>query len=119
MATDLLGDNMPSESKPERYSEMSRPKHPDQADKDLEAFFAEVKAARIKHKIADVHVLVRVVTSDDEDAEVPGFASAHFGAVQEAEGMCAWGLARSVEDRRRFVERMGEAGIRAARKLRS
>ena len=77
---------MQTENNPARYSEMSKPKNDADAQSDINAFFKDVKIAREKYKIADVHVIVRTIIERDGD-DFPGMSSAHFGATQESEGM--------------------------------
>lgn len=110
--------NTERQNNPERYSEMCAPRQRDEADAALVAFFQDVTAARLKHRIADVHVVARVVMHEG-DGEVSGFASAHIGAEQEAEGMCGWAFARAAETRRDFVDHMKSQGARAGRKARA
>jgi len=96
-------ENNPAINNPARYSEMSKPKNDVDAQSDINAFFEDVKIAREKYKIADVHVIVRTIVERDGN-DFPGMSSTHYGATQEIEGMCAWAFARSAESRRRFVD---------------
>jgi len=102
------------EHKPERYSKLSQARPLDDCEKSLEQFFDEVKAARIRHQIPDVHIItkVNIETSGGESAAM-GFA--HFGAIQEAESMCSWAMGRAIEKRRDFIAHMSEQGIKHAR----
>ena len=104
---------MKAEHNPARYSEMSKSRPSDEVDKSIDAFCNEVKEARIRHKIADVHVILRVLVDRDGD-ESPALATLHFGAIQESEGMCAYAFARSAEERRRFVDWNKTAGTKSA-----
>lgn len=103
------------EHNPERYSKMCVARHIDDVDASLESFFNEVKEARLRHQIADVHLITRVII-DQDSSESPALGFAHFGAVQEAESMCAWAMGRAIEERRKFISHIGSEGTRAARK---
>lgn len=104
---------MKAEHNPARYSEMSKPRTSDEVDKSIDAFIKDVREARIRHKIADVHVIVRVIVDRDGD-EAPALATLHCGAIQEAEGMCAYAFARSAEERRKFVDWNKTTGAKSA-----
>lgn len=107
-------DNMAqAEHLPDRYSKMCVARPVEQADAAIEAFFTEVKAARIRHQLADVHVVTRA-NVEQMDGEAPAMAYAHFGAIQEAEGMCAWAFGRATEQRRAYILRVRMQGIKAA-----
>jgi len=104
---------MKSEHNPARYSEMSKPRTADEVDASISAFHTELSALRIRHKLADVHVVVRVIVDRDGD-DIAAFSIMHFGAIQEAEGMCAYAFANSAEARRRFVDGSKAAGQTSA-----
>lgn len=101
---------MKTEHNPGRYSELSRPRPADEIDASIAAFTKEVLEARIRHKLADVHMVIRVVIDRDGD-DAAAFSTAHLGAVQEAEGMCAYALAAAVESRSQFVNFNAKAGF--------
>ena len=103
-----------AEHNPERYSALSKPMKQEDADDALNAFFGEVSAARQRHKIQDVHVIVRMMI-DRETGDAPGMSSIHLGAVQESEAMCAWAFALAGEKRRAFIDNAKAEGIRGAR----
>lgn len=64
---------------PKHYREMSMPFESVEAgNAALAAFFEDVKAARDKHRIADVAVLCEISHALDGD-EVRGYASSHYG----------------------------------------
>lgn len=64
---------------PKHYREMSHPfPSTDDANAALSAFFADVKAARNKHRISDV-VVICEVSHDFEGEDVRGSASASYG----------------------------------------
>lgn len=107
---------MKSENNPARYSEMSKPKTGAEADAAIAAFYKEVSEARIRHKLADVHVIVRVIVDVGND-DAAALSIAHMGAMQEAEGMCAYAFARSAETRRAAVDGNKVAGARSAAQL--
>ena len=104
---------MKAEHNPGRYSEMSNPRTSEEIDTSIEAFYAELSALRIRHKLADVHVIVRVIVDRGGD-DVPAFSVMHCGAIQEAEGMCAYAFANSAEMRRKFVDGSKVAGQKSA-----
>ena len=86
-----------------RYHEFNKAVTREQSEEMLMAFFTDVAMARIKHGIADVHVVVRQ-TLDCEGDYVSGYSSAHLGNEFEAEAMCAWAFARSGADRARLID---------------
>ena len=104
---------MKAEHNPARYSEMSKPRTSDEIDKSIEAFYAELSGLRARHKLADVHVIVRVIVDVDGD-DAPAFSTMHCGAIQEAEGMCAYAFAKSSETRSKFVNGSKIAGRASA-----
>lgn len=64
---------------PKQYRELSQPFDSSEiANEALKRFFDDVEAARTKHKIADVTVIVEVRHMIDGE-EVRGSASSHFG----------------------------------------
>lgn len=107
---------MSVEHNPARYSEMSKPRPDEDSQASINEFFADVRTAREKHKIADVHVIVRVIIERDGE-EFPGMSFAHFGSVQESEGMCAWAFAQSAEARRAFVDYCKVVGAKHTQKF--
>lgn len=83
---------MITKNDPKTYREMSVPHQgSDKASEALKAFFDAVEAARKKHHIQDVHVIVKVTIKEDE-GEGTAMSSAHFGNTLEGAVMCAWGL---------------------------
>ena len=104
---------MTAEHNPARYSEMSKPRTGDEIDKSIEAFYEELSALRVRHKLADVHVIVRVIVDVNGD-DAPAFSTMHCGSIQEAEGMCAYAFARSAEKRSQFVNGSKVAGAKSA-----
>lgn len=50
-----------------------------EADDALKAFFDDVYAARVKHRIADVQVIVQVSTARASGGSQHGMASAYYG----------------------------------------
>lgn len=103
-----------AEHKPERYSQMCEARPMADCETSLDAFFADVKAARLHHQIADVHLITRVILKT-KDGETPAMGFAHFGSVQEAEGMCAWAMGRAAEKRREAIANLTEQGKKGAR----
>ena len=100
---------MNTEHNPGRYSEMSKPRTSSEIDKSIEAFYAALTGLRVFHKLADVHVIVRVIVDVDGN-DAPAFSTMHLGAVQEAEGMCAYAFAKSSETRSKWVNGSKVAG---------
>lgn len=83
---------MTYDSNPKLYREMSEPK-PDRETMsvDLEAFYADVRAARVKHKIADVSMVIAMNGMLD-GKEGRMLVHTHLGNMWEAESMLAQGL---------------------------
>lgn len=94
---------------PALYRRMSEPfESVAEATEAVEAFMAEVRAAREKHGIRDVSFVWQfgVCGSDGKESEYLG--SAHIGDVAREVAMRAWALGRAEAD---FVE-----GVTVARK---
>lgn len=103
------------EHNPARYRELSEPRTDDELDSSIKEFYKAVQELRVQHKLPDVHVIIKVNVKTPT-GEVPAFATAHFGAMVEAESMCAYGFARAGEERKQWVDQSKENGIRAVRK---
>jgi hypothetical protein len=106
---------------PSRYRELSEPVPRGVIDDRLQAFFKELQELRIKHKIADVHVIVRadVIVQDDliAEAEVaPVMTSGHLGDSRLAEPMTAWAFGRASAERMQEIDNVKANGIRAGRR---
>lgn len=104
--------------KPMRYSQMCAARSKKEVDAAIAAFYEDLEAIRLKHAIADVHVILRFIIQiyEEPDGELPAVGSMHIGAIQEAEGMCAWAYAKASEVRRDFVDSQKSQGIQSARK---
>lgn len=79
----------------ERYAQCVKPfGGDDAANAACEAFFADVSAAREKHGIADVEIIVQ--DSYVHEGEAAMFiSSAHFGDVLKRESMLAYAFGRA------------------------
>ena len=77
---------------PVNYKAMSAPFATlEEAQGELELFFEEVRLARQKHKIADVHVIVS--TNVQTENLIKRFSgAAHFGDATNGLEMCAEGM---------------------------
>lgn len=65
---------------PTRYREMSVPHESDDALQDaMKAFHADVEAARVKYRIADVVVITMARWVDEEGEETEGVSQFSFG----------------------------------------
>lgn len=107
--TSANDDVVKRENNPEQYTRMCVARSRKDCDAALDAFFEELMAARLRNQIADVHVLIKT-TIEKDGVEFPSMSYMHLGAVQEAEGMCAWGLGKATERRRNFTEHMMKQG---------
>lgn len=109
------------ESNPMRYHELSAPVPRHLFEERLEAFFAEFKELRIKHKLADVHVVVRgtVIVQDDllqEATAIPVMTSGHFGDSTLQEPMLAWAFGRAGANRAHNIDNYKADGQRSGRR---
>ena len=76
------------------YLKLSEPfADANQANRAVEAFYAEVAELRKEHNLPDVHVVVRVNIDHGEHVG-SALSSAHFGNSMEAAPMCAWSYGR-------------------------
>lgn len=92
-----------TEHNPVRYSALNLAMKRGEADDRINAFYQDLAELRVKHKLPDVHVVVRMTVETDSGGEVSAISSGHMGAVQEAEGMCAWAYAMAGERRRNHI----------------
>jgi hypothetical protein len=91
-------------SNPKLYGQMCEPfENQAEANEALTAFFEDVKAAREKHGITDVHLILSGYTAGGEDDPGAWLTSAHIGSPREAEAMCAWALGKAQEERRAMI----------------
>lgn len=105
---------MPSEENPARYRELSKPRPRGEVDVSLNKFFTEVQEARVRHGIADVHVVTRMILQH-EDTETAAFAIGHMGDEMQAEAMCAYAFAAAGAKRLKIVDQHKAQGVRYAR----
>jgi hypothetical protein len=76
---------------PANYRAMQEPhENEDAAWTAYEAFYADLMAARKKHRITDVHVIskMRALSANGQEGEI--LLSMHLGNQAEAEAMCAF-----------------------------
>lgn len=96
------------------YRKMSEPfENAEQASEAMQAFFDAVNEARKKHRIMDVHVIVKMNIMRGpigEEVEGSALASAHFGNTLEGAPMCAWGLGHEQADFEASLQRASKSG---------
>lgn len=99
-------DKRPWGPNPSLYRRLSEPKSsPKAATDDIMAFFEEVAAARERHSIRDVTLLVQGTMLDPEHGERTYSTSAHFGDQTHKFDMMRLELVREAE-RQGFVLEM-------------
>lgn len=105
------------EKNPGRYRDMSHPH--DSAAAAREAFMRfheEVVAARIKHRMADVHVIVMYNYRTEDGDEAQAIANAHLGNSLLAESMCAFAYGREKKERDEAIAKAVRGEVRRATK---
>lgn len=103
---------------PALYRELSEPISRQELEERLDGFFKEVKDLRIKHKLPDVHVIIRadVKLSGDlvEETRIAAvMTSGHLGDPSLVEGMCAWAFGRASADHATGIDAIKADGRRA------
>lgn len=92
---------------PQNYREMSVPFFgPEAANLALEAFYDDVRAARQKHRIADVLTVVSVNVIYDEGGEGAALSHSHNGDPMKAESMAAYVFGREQADRKAWLNKL-------------
>jgi len=92
---------------PDNYRRMSEAfASPAEADAALEAFSEDVRAARQKHRIADVLVAVCVNIKYEDGHEGQAFSMSQHGSVLVAEPLAAYAYGRAVEQRRESIGKL-------------
>jgi len=86
----------------------------EQADAAMDAFAADVRALRVKHRLADVYVVMMVPHRGDAGREGQVISRFSMGDTLKSEAMVAWALGREQAAHREFVERLlaGSADVR-------
>lgn len=91
---------------PALYRQLSEPfAGADAANDAIAAFFADVRAAREKHRIADVQVVVSVAI-DYGEHQGQAVTSHGLGDSLRAESMLAWALGKEQTERRASIARL-------------
>lgn len=92
---------------PETYRAMSEPfLTPEEANAALQAFIEDVRAARLKHHIADVTLVAQSNLLYADGNEARALSHVHIGAVQESEGMLARALGEAQAERREAINKL-------------
>lgn len=93
------------------YRELSKPhKSPDAANEALQAFFADVQAARKRHGLPDV-LIVAACNVQYPEREGRACTWLHCGDARVAEPMAAFALGQAARDRRAWVNALS-AGVK-------
>lgn len=112
---------MPVYNNPQLYRELSAPVDRAALEDRLEEFFKELMELRVKHKLPDVHVIIRadVFMGDLIDNEVvPVMTAVHLGDSRMQETMTAWAFGRAGVERSREVDASKASGLRTGRRNR-
>lgn len=93
---------------PETYRKVSAPfPSTDAANAAIDAFYHDVREARAKHGIRDVHLIMGgEMLSDGNSQEF--YMSAHIGSTSNAEAMTAWAFGKAQARRQEEVMRLIE-----------
>lgn len=65
-------------------------------DTSLQAFWEDVAAARKKHRIAQVYIVIEGLALDDDGAEGRYIINGHFGSSESSETLAAYGYGHEV-----------------------
>lgn len=93
---------------PELYRQLSAPfDTAEEANTALVAFYADVRAARIKHRMPDALVIVAVNVRYQDDATQVGRAISHChnGNQSEAEGLAAYAYGQLAAEHREEINK--------------
>lgn len=82
----------------------------DDAKLAMKCFYSEIETARERWKIADVHVLIKVMAIGEDDELYAAMSALHLGDSALGETMCAWGLAYESELRDSSVSKHMNSG---------
>lgn len=92
---------------PENYRKMAESfASLEEANAALDAFFADVRAARQKHRIADVLTVTMFTVRYADGEEGAALSRSHNGDVLKAESMAAYALGREQEHRREAINKL-------------
>lgn len=91
---------------PENYRRMAEPfASPQEANAALDAFFDDVRAARQKHRIADVLTVTMFTVRYADGEEGAALAHCHNGEVLKAESMAAYALGSEQQRHREAINK--------------
>jgi hypothetical protein len=106
-------------SAPATYREMNQPfAGPEAAEAAVNGFYRELYDLRVKHRLADVYVAIRVPV-DYGDSEGVVHAGAHIGDPFLAEAMTAWAFGYEQSQRQERTAEILSDSIKAVSKLKS
>lgn len=95
---------MKAEHNPTRYRELSQPHaSPAVLDESLQAFFDEVSAARERHKLANVFLIVKTPVMDSTQKEVEMGSTLRLGDSFRMIELVAWAFGKEQADQREMV----------------
>lgn len=93
---------------PENYISMMKPiEGVDEANKRLEAFYEDVRAARQKHRMADVTSIVCVCVKEGDEFRAV-LSHSHNGDLGRAEEMLAYALGRERKWKQEYIESLAQ-----------
>jgi hypothetical protein len=93
------------------YAEMCVPHDgADATNAAIDAFYADVNAARRKHRISDVSIVVRAFCKYEDDGPVPVLTSAHVGNPDNEESMLAFAFGGAKAARRQRINILADGG---------
>ena len=106
------------EQNPARYRELSEPfKNAEEANKAIQAFYEEVKAARIKHRIKDVHLVMGIGGLNASGTEGEMILSAHIGSEDRQESMLAYAFGVAQAERQQRIAEFLAGSIKKLKKV--
>lgn len=101
-----------AESNPKRYRELNVPfESLDQTNEALDAFFADVKAARERHRIPDVALIAAVTYTGDAGTENASFARLSLGDQFKTAALLAYGYGAEQRTQRQLLDSLAEGKV--------
>ncbi len=97
-----------------RYRKLSTPQTRDDANKNINGFFAELGKIREQFGIPEVAVIVGVNVDYGNGKEGMAMAHAAFGDNMRTEGLMAYGLGEARAEHREFINRLAAGRKRDA-----
>lgn len=91
---------------PENYSKMVVPfESTEEANEALRCFYDDLAEIRKKHRIADIHAILKISVRHGDDV-CQAMSAVHFGNSSDGEMMCAWALGEEMAERRATIQKL-------------